>query len=406
MKNAWKWKIFRGLPVTLIWLVAMIPGAPRGEIIEEIAARVNDSIIVRSEVQERRAALSRQIEEEVTPEDQEEALAQAQEDVLFDMINQELLVQQARLSFDMDKYFENLQRDFMRKNEIGTQAEMDDFLKNSDLTTSEFRRLLLRSNVPQDVLQFDVARKLVVTPEQVQAYYEENPDRFLLPGEVTLGEIVILAEPRGREAARELALDAVARVRVGEAFADVALELSEAPSKDKGGQVGPFKTGDLAPILEEQAFALPMDTVSEPIETSYGFHILTVKSRIKAGVAPLADVEDQVDRILRQEKYTVDLEHYLGKLWADNQVVVNPRYATGKLVDGGPYATLAEILSGEQPLGPRPEDEKQTDSVAPAEPPPAASETESPGEAPVDEAGPVIEPESGDGTLPAEDPPR
>ncbi|MCZ6601159.1 MAG: hypothetical protein O7A07_09965, partial [Acidobacteria bacterium] len=85
----------------LLLLVATAAGAPRAEIIEEIAARVNDSIIVRSEVQERRAALVRQIEEEVPPEEREETLARAQEDVLFDMINQELLVQRARLQFDM-----------------------------------------------------------------------------------------------------------------------------------------------------------------------------------------------------------------------------------------------------------------------------------------------------------------
>ncbi|MCZ6649489.1 MAG: peptidylprolyl isomerase [Acidobacteria bacterium] len=389
----------------LLLLVATAAGAPRAEIIEEIAARVNDSIIVRSEVQERRAALVRQIEEEVPPKEREETLARAQEDVLFDMINQELLVQRARLQFDMDKYFDNLQKDFMRKNEISTHAELDLFLKNSGLTSDEFRRLLLRSNVPQDVLQFDVARKLVVTPEQIQTYYDENLNRFLLPGEVSLGEIVILAEPRGREEARTLALDAVARVRVGEPFDEVARELSEAPSKDKGGSVGPFETGDLAPILEEKAFSLPLGTVSEPIETSYGFHILTVISRTAAGVASLADVKDQVERTLRQEKYGEDLDRYLGKLWADNQVVVTPRYATGKLVDGGPYATLEELLVGDIPLGPRPEDQNGEETGNSSELQPAADEPTPDAASPAEDTAPDTEAPAGDAAPDAEAPP-
>ncbi len=374
MKNRTHRRIRWPALAALLLLVATVSGTPRAEIVEEIAARVNNSIIVRSEVQTRRAALARQIEEEVAPEEQEAILARAQEGILFDMINEELLLQQARLSFDMDKYFDNLKKDFMRKNEITTSAELEQLLRNERLTSDEFRRLLLRSNVPQDVLQFDVARKLVVTPEQIQAYYDENPDRFRLPGEVMLGEIVVLAEPRGREEARVLALDAVARVRVGEPFAEVARDLSEAPSKDNGGNVGPFETGDLAPILEARAFTLPLGTVSEPIETSYGFHILTVISRTDAGTAPLADVEDQVERTLRQEKYTEDLDRYLAKLWTDNQVVVNPRYATGKLVDGGPYATLQELLTGDQPLGPPPEDQKEQGAGDPPDVEPAADD--------------------------------
>jgi len=377
----------------LLLLAAASAGAPHAEIIEEIAARVNDSIIVRSEVQERRAALSRQIAEEVAPEEREAILVRAQENVLFDMINQELLVQQARLSFDMDKYFDNLQKDFMQKNGISTKPELDVFVTNAGMTADEFRRLLLRSNVPQDVLQFEVARKLVVKPEQIQTYYDENPDRFDLPGEVSLGEIVILAGSRGREEARTLALDAVARIRAGEPFDQVAREVSEAPSKENGGTIGPLKTGDLSPILEERAFSLPLGTVSEPVETSYGFNILTVISRVDAGAAPLADVQDKIERILREKKYAEDLDRYLGKLWADNQVVVNPRYATGKLVDGGPYATLEELLAGEQPLGPGPEDQQGEGTGAPPELHP-----------PSDQATPAAEEPAGDAVPPGAEP--
>lgn len=372
MKQSGKKQALRRRPVLLILLAAMTLGPASAEIIEEIAARVNDSIIVRSEVQKRRGALARQISEQVPPEERDEILAQAQEGVLFDMIIEELLLQQARLNFDMEKYFDNLRKDFMRKNEITTSAELDILLRNEELTTGEFRRLLLRSNVPQDVLQFEVARQLTVTPEEIQAYYAENPDRFRQPGEVLLREIVILAEPQGTEAAAAQAQDALARVAAGEPFEQVARELSAAPSRENGGSVGPFKTGDLAAVLEEEAFSLPVGGVSEPMETSYGFHIITVVARTEPAVAPLAEVEEQVERTLRQQKYTADLDRFLSKLWADNQVVVNQRYATGKLADGGPYATREEILAGDNPLGPQPENPDQGATGQPPATPPAA----------------------------------
>ena len=154
--------VFGAAAATVLLSGLAITPPLRAEIVEEIAVRVNDQVIVRSEMQARRSSISRQIQAEVPPEQQEAILATAQESVLFDMINEELLVQQANLSFDMEKYFDNLKQDFMRKNEIKTEAELSDLLGKEGLTLVEFRRLLIRSNVPQDMLQFDVARRLVV----------------------------------------------------------------------------------------------------------------------------------------------------------------------------------------------------------------------------------------------------
>ena len=359
--------VFAAAVATMVLSALAAGPLSQAEIIEEIAVRVNDEVIVRSEMQARRASISRQIQAEVPPDQMEQILAMAQESVLFDMINEELLVQQAHLSFDMEKYFDNLKQDFMLKNEIKTETELTDLLAKEGLTLVEFRRLLIRSNVPQDMLQFDVARKLVVSPAEIRAYYDDHRDEFRSQGEVMLKEIVILTEGRGTPAAQAIVDDILVRVAAGEDFGALAVELSESPSKENGGSTGPFVKGDLAPVLEGQAFTLAVGQVGEPITTSYGFHLLMVESRNEALVAPLSEVKDDVDQTLRQKKYAEDLDTYLRKLWSENQVVVNPRYVSGKLADGGPYATLDEILSGESPLGPPP-DAGESDAANPAPP--------------------------------------
>jgi len=363
----------------LFLLLAQIGGQPAwAEIVEEIAVRVNDEVIVRSEMQARRASISRQIQSEVPPEQQETILATAQESVLFDMINEELLVQQAHLSFDMEKYFDNLKQDFMLKNEIKTESELAGLLAKEGLTLVEFRRLLIRSNVPQDMLQFDVARRLVVSPDEIQAYYDDHRDEFRSQGEVMLREIVVLSEGRSAAATQALMEEILARLAAGEDFGVVAAELSEAPSRENGGSVGPFVMGDLAPVEEEQAFSLEVGQVGEPIVTSYGFHLIKVESRVESVVAPLDEVKNKVEQVLRQKKYAADLDAYLRKLWTENQVVVNPRYASGKLADGGPYATLEELISGEAPLGPPPDDDEKADEAAPETAPQPPAESGSP----------------------------
>jgi peptidyl-prolyl cis-trans isomerase SurA len=348
----------RALPAALAaggaLLALLLPwGASRAEILEEIVARVNDQVIVRSELQTRRGQVARQLADTMQGDELEQALAEAQDSLLLNMINEELLVQQARLNFDMEKYFDNLKNEFKRNNDITTDSQLNELLRGEGLTMDEFRRILLRSNVPSDVLQFEVARQLAVSPEEIQAYYEQHRDEFSTPGAVTLREIVILEEGRSRDEARSLADQVVARARGGEEFAALAAELSEAPSADDGGLVGPFAAGELAPALEELAFSLPPGQVAEPVATSYGFYILMVESRTEAEVAPLSQVRSQIDGAVRQEKYSRDVAAFLGKLWGTNQIVVNPRYATGALAEGGPYATLEEILGGEEPLGPQ-----------------------------------------------------
>jgi hypothetical protein len=93
MKKSAHYGVFAAAAVII--LLASLSGGPpvQAEIIEEIAVRVNDQVIVRSEMQARRASISRQIQAEVPPEQQEAILATAQDKVLFDMINEELLVQ-------------------------------------------------------------------------------------------------------------------------------------------------------------------------------------------------------------------------------------------------------------------------------------------------------------------------
>jgi parvulin-like peptidyl-prolyl isomerase len=396
----YSWNGTLAFPAALILMLGLAPRPAPAEIIEEIAARVNDALIARSELQLRRQQIAVQLGQQAQGAELERLVDEAQDNALFDLINEELLIQQAALNFDMDRYFENLKKEFKENNEIGTDRELEQLLEGEGLTVAEFRRILLRSNVPQDVLQFEVARKISVSPAEIEAYYEEDTSEFTRAGDVTLREIVILEEPRGQEDARTLAGEIVARAAAGEDFALLAREMSEAPSREKGGLVGPFRQGDLAPVLEEQAFRLAVGEVGEPIATSYGFHIVKVESRTDTELAPLAEVSDEIEMSIRQEKYARDVEAYLEKLWNENLVVVNPRYAVGRLADGGPYVTLEQILPADSPLGaPSPAMAGSSGSPAAPRSTPLDDLAESPGpamETPIEPgAGP---PEAGQGS--------
>ena len=162
------WQVVCGL------LVAGASAPATAVILEEIVARVNDEIIVRSEVEKRREQLTRQIMAQYPGQEGEGYMREAEENLLFDMINEELLMQQAKLNFDMDTYFENVKKEFMSNNDIATDKELNELLAVEGVDMDGFRRLLLRSNVPQDVLKFDVRLKISVSDAEIQAYYDEH----------------------------------------------------------------------------------------------------------------------------------------------------------------------------------------------------------------------------------------
>lgn len=62
----------------------------------------------------------------------------------------------------------------------------------------------------------------------------------------------------------------------GASFADVAKKVSQCPSGSKGGDLGFFGKGRMVPQFDAVAFDLPVGELSQPVQTQFGWHILTV----------------------------------------------------------------------------------------------------------------------------------
>ncbi len=64
------------------------------------------------------------------------------------------------------------------------------------------------------------------------------------------------------------------RVRGGESFESLARQYSTCPSKSKGGDLGWFKEGQMVPPFENAVRRMGMGTISKPVRTQFGYHII------------------------------------------------------------------------------------------------------------------------------------
>lgn len=82
-------------------------------------------------------------------------------------------------------------------------------------------------------------------------------------------------QTRSKEEAQKLATQAAGRIKGGADFASLAKALSDDEvAKAKGGDLGSFDKGSMTKKFSDAAFVLPVNGVSEVVETEFGFHII------------------------------------------------------------------------------------------------------------------------------------
>lgn len=129
---------------------------------------------------------------------------------------------------------------------------------------------------------------VTVTDAEIRSYYNENRDDFRIPATARANMVSFPLRPTAEDtvAARVRATELAERVKGGEDFAEVAMAESEDPnSAPAGGDMGRRARSQIDPTLAEAAFSLPIGDVSDPIETSFGYHVLRVDERWGDSVA-------------------------------------------------------------------------------------------------------------------------
>jgi peptidyl-prolyl cis-trans isomerase SurA len=371
-------------------LVCLVPLSPpaHGAIVEEIVAKVNNRIVSKSEFEERSAFILKQIYQQYSGGELDQRLRDARETMLANMITELLLVERAQTLLDLDKVRKNLMDDFRKQQNITSDEELEKLLKEQGMTRKDLEEQLIRLAVPQEIINYEVRRKISVSDTEIERYYVQQQKGWETPPTVTFNEIVLFYEDANRPEVQARADGIVREARGGTEFGDLVQKYSEAGSKETGGFLGPLSAADLHQAIAEAAFRLQVGEVSDPIDTGHSLTIIRLLGKTDRVVKTIDEAKDTIVKAVREEKFRPRYEHYIKKLWKESQIEVLPKYeqfllwsplgeakeGADKLPAGAPGAEPE--APGAKTAGPaaapipaEPEEPGPKSPTAPAEPP-------------------------------------
>jgi len=307
--------------------IALCATAVRADVIEEVAAFVNGQILTRTEMLEREGQVRQQLARQFNGADLETKITDARKNLLTDMIRELLLVQRAEImGLDLDKVYQQAVENLKDQQGIKTNDEMTNLLKQEGLTQDELRRILLRFNVPDIMINLEVRQKLVVTPEDMKSYFDKHLDEFRVLESYKIREIVLLSEGHTDAELKEIAGKIKAELAAGTTFAELVLKYSEAPSRFQEGIIGPMSAADLAPALRDVVSKMKQGDVSEPIDMAHGLHIVQLDTKTEAKEPDFEGVKAGIENKIKQDRFPVALEEYWARLYKENRIDIPERY--------------------------------------------------------------------------------
>jgi peptidyl-prolyl cis-trans isomerase SurA len=312
---------------------------PRGTVVEEIVARVNNEIITTVDLERAKLASVDDAKQDCssptktcTPEELRKEISDMQRDALRNLIDEKLLVQRGKdmsLSVETDVI---RQLDQIRmEHKLATLEDLEKAVTAEGENYDDFKNNLRNHLIINEVINREVYARIgnTVDHAQMQKYYDEHKEEFQSPEIVYLREILVSTDQKDPSEIPALEKKANAlreRVLNGEDFGELAKHFSDGSTGKQGGELGKFERGMLAKSIEEQVFKLNRKEMTPVIHAQNGFMIIQVVERFEAGVQPLDKVQNQIIGRIASKQAEPKLREYLNTLRKDSFVEVHAGY--------------------------------------------------------------------------------
>lgn len=282
---------------------------------DEAVAKVNDKTITRRQLGDVMTNDLRMLAQRGTQLTPEQMLGYERQ-VLGKLVDQELLIQAASKTEvpDVDK---KVDEQITRIKASFPDAKMfDEQLKKMGRSSEQVRADVRQMLTVQAFVETEFASKVKIADDQIKGFYDEHPDYFAKPAQIRASHILVTVPQDATDEVKKTKKAAIdkARERVTtgkEDFAKVATEVSDCPSKQKGGDLEFFSKGQMVPEFDNAAFALKADEISQVVTTQFGYHIIKKTGEQPADKRPLDAVKDNIEKFLKKQQVDKQLAQFI-----------------------------------------------------------------------------------------------
>jgi len=282
-----------------LWAVLAISPAPltaqtrdTANALDRIVAVVGTKAILSSQLQER---LFTELQGREPPKDPK-ALRQLLETIRASLIDDELVVQEAQrdtlikvtdeeVTQSVDELYRNIRGRFNSEEQFRTDLQKAGFQTLEEwrsYSTDQQRRKFLGDRFWQRLGQSQKIKDLPPTDAEVREYFDQNKSSFPARSEgISFHQIIVGPKPteEAKASALRVADSILVELRKGADFATAARRHSMDPgTKEQGGSLNWIRRGQgYDPKFEEAAFSLRPGQISDPVESSFGYHLIQVE---------------------------------------------------------------------------------------------------------------------------------
>jgi peptidyl-prolyl cis-trans isomerase SurA len=320
---------------------AAAPESPYGGLtVEEIIARVNDQIITSSDYD--RAMKELDDEQRQRGATMQEA-SEARQNLLRNLIDQQLWLSKGKeLGVTGETELVNRLNEIRKQYHLETLEDLEKAAREQGVSFEDFKANIRNQIITQAVMRQEVGQKAQFTPGEAERYFEQHKQDYAQPESVTLAEILVSTgtpapsatvpggvqpdDPAKLAAAKAKADDLEAKLHAGGDFAQLARTFSDGPTAATGGDLGQFRRGTLAKVLEDSTFALKAGEYTEPIRTKQGYVILKVVQHVLGGVPQYKAVQEQVEQNFYMARMEPATRDYLTTMREQAFIDIKPGY--------------------------------------------------------------------------------
>ena len=225
---------------------------------------------------------------------------------------------------DMDEKVDQKIRDLEAKYD-GEQG-MERYLRIRRMSMDDLRESLQARIRIDEYLKAQGVLEPEIPEARIRAMYDEDPESYATAATIRASHILIGVDRNAgaeeKQQARQEAERIRAEILAGADFAAQAVAHSDCKTAANGGDLGQIKRGYMPAAFDEVAFSIEKDTVSEVVETRFGYHIIEVADRQPSRQVPYEEVRDFLRKYLQSEESKKQLAAHVAELRQRSEIEI------------------------------------------------------------------------------------